>query len=41
MRDGSKVKIPVDVEEIKQGGRADVILQSSDIIVVPEKFWSI
>lgn len=40
-RDGSKVKIPVDVEEIKQGGRADVILQSSDIIVVPEKFWSL
>ena len=40
MRDGSKVRIPVDVEEIKQGGRADVILQSSDIIVVPEKFWS-
>lgn len=41
VRDGSKVRLPVDVEEIKRGGRADVILQSGDIIVVPEKFWSI
>lgn len=40
MRDGSKIRIPVDVEEIKRGSRADVVLQSSDIIVVPEKFWS-
>ena len=40
VRDGSKIRIPVDVEEIKRGGRADVVLQSSDIIFVPEKFWS-
>ena len=39
--DGSKVKLPVDVDLIKKGGRADVILQSGDIIVVPEKFWSL
>ena len=38
--DGSKVKLPVNVKEIKRGHRADVQLQSGDIIVVPEKFFS-
>ena len=38
--DGSKVKLPVDVTGIKKGRRAYVLLQSGDIIVVPEKFWS-
>ena len=38
--DGSKVRLPVDVEAIKKGRRADVQLQSGDIIVVPEKFFS-
>ncbi|MCE9609814.1 MAG: polysaccharide biosynthesis/export family protein [Chthoniobacter sp.] len=37
---GEKVRLPVDVEEIKQGHKADVILQTGDIVVVPEKFWS-
>jgi protein involved in polysaccharide export with SLBB domain len=38
--DGSKVKLPVDVKSIKRGRRADVLLQSGDIVVVPERFWS-
>jgi protein involved in polysaccharide export with SLBB domain len=38
--DGSKVKIPVDIVDIKRGRRADVLLQSGDIIVVPEKWFS-
>ncbi len=38
--DGSKVRLPVDVGAIKKGRRSDVQLQSGDIIVVPEKFWS-
>jgi len=38
--DGSKVKLPVDVRNIKRGRRADVQLQSGDIVVVPEKFFS-
>lgn len=38
--DGSKVRLPVDIKDIKRGRRADVQLQSGDIVVVPEKFWS-
>ncbi len=38
--DGSKVRLPVNIKEIKRGRRADVQLQSGDIIVVPEKFFS-
>ena len=38
--DGSKVRLPVNVKEIKRGRRADVQLQSGDIVVVPEKFFS-
>lgn len=38
--DGSKVRIPVDIEAIKRGRRPDVMLQSGDIVVVPEKFFS-
>lgn len=39
--DGSKVKLPVNVKDIKKGRRADVQLQSGDIIVIPEKWFSI
>lgn len=39
--DGSKVKLPVNVKDIKRGRRADVLLQSGDIIVIPEKWFSI
>ncbi len=39
--DGSKVKLPVNIKDIKRGRRADVQLQSGDIVVVPEKFWSL
>ena len=39
--DGSKVKLPVNVKDIKRGRRSDVLLQSGDIIVVPEKWFSI
>jgi protein involved in polysaccharide export with SLBB domain len=38
--DGTKAKLPVDIIAIKKGQRPDVQLQSNDIIVVPEKFWS-
>jgi protein involved in polysaccharide export with SLBB domain len=38
--DGTKAKLPVDVAAIKSGHRPDVQLQSNDILVVPEKFWS-
>ncbi len=38
--DGTKAKLPVDIVAIKKGQRPDVQLQSNDILVVPEKFWS-
>ena len=38
--DGTKAKLPVDIGAIKKGQRPDVQLQSNDILVVPEKFWS-
>lgn len=38
--DGTKAKLPVDIAAIKKGQRPDVQLQSNDIVVVPEKFWS-
>ncbi len=38
--DGTKAKLPVDISAIKSGQRPDVQLQSNDIVVVPEKFWS-
>jgi protein involved in polysaccharide export with SLBB domain len=40
MPDGTKAKLPVDVPAIRKGKRPDVLLQSNDIIVVPEKFFS-
>lgn len=40
MPDGTKAQLPVDVRAIKSGKRPDVLLQSNDIIVVPEKFFS-
>jgi len=39
--DGTKAKLPVDINAIKRGQRPDVQLQSNDILVVPEKFWSL
>jgi polysaccharide export outer membrane protein len=38
--DGTKAKLPVDITAIKKGQRPDVQLQTGDIIVIPEKFWS-
>jgi protein involved in polysaccharide export with SLBB domain len=40
MPDGTKRKIPVNLVEIKRGQRQDVVLQSNDIVVVPEKWFS-
>jgi protein involved in polysaccharide export with SLBB domain len=40
MPDGTKQKIRVNVSAIKRGQAPDVPLQSNDIIVVPEKFFS-
>lgn len=39
--DGTKARLPVDIVAIKKGQRPDVQLQSNDILVVPEKFWSL
>lgn len=38
--DGTKAKLPVDISAIKKGQRPDVQLQSNDILVVPEKWFS-
>ena len=38
--DGTKAKLPVDINAIKKGQRPDVQLQSNDILVVPEKWLS-
>jgi len=38
--DGTKVKIPVNVEAIQHGHSPDVPLHGNDIIIVPERFWS-
>jgi len=40
MPDGTKVKIPVNVVAISRGQQADVQLQTNDIIVVPEKWFT-
>jgi hypothetical protein len=40
MPDGTKAKLPVNVVAIQRGEQPDVPLQSNDIIVVPEKFFS-
>lgn len=38
--DGTKAKLPVDINAIKKGQRPDVQLQTNDIVVVPEKWFS-
>lgn len=40
MPDGTKAKLPVNVVAIQKGQSPDVVLQSNDIIVVPEKWFS-
>lgn len=40
MPDGTKAKLPVNIVAIQKGQQPDVPLQSNDIIVVPEKFFS-
>lgn len=40
MGNGAKKKIPVSIKDLQSGKGADVILQSKDIVVVPEKFFS-
>ena len=39
-RDGTKIKIPVNIAAIQKGEAPDIPLQSNDIVVVPEKFFS-
>lgn len=41
MPDGTKQKIRVNISDIKRGRSPDVPLQSNDIIIVPEKFFSL
>ena len=38
--DGTKVRIPVNVNAIQHGRAPDILLQGNDILVVPEKFFS-
>jgi protein involved in polysaccharide export with SLBB domain len=38
--DGTKIKIPVNISAIQKGNAPDIPLQGSDIVVVPEKFFS-
>jgi protein involved in polysaccharide export with SLBB domain len=40
MPDGTKRKIPDNVYEVQKGQRQDVILQTNDIVVIPEKWFS-
>ena len=40
MGDGPKQRIPVNIKDVQAGKTPDVILQSKDIVVVPEKFFS-
>jgi protein involved in polysaccharide export with SLBB domain len=40
MPDGTKRKIPADLVDIKKGRKQDLLLQSNDIVVVPEKWFS-
>lgn len=40
MPDGTKRKIPVNLVDLKNGRRPDVILEPNDILVVPEKWFS-
>jgi protein involved in polysaccharide export with SLBB domain len=37
---GAKQMIPVDVKALENGNGSDVVLESKDIVVVPEKFFS-
>ncbi len=37
---GEKFRIPVSIKSVQAGKQADVVLQSNDIIVVPESFFS-
>jgi len=37
---GEKFKIPVSIKSVQAGKQADVVLQSNDIVVVPESFFS-
>jgi len=38
---GSKQKIPVSIKTLQNEGGSDLILKSKDIVVVPEKFFSL
>lgn len=38
--DGSKARIPVNIKAVQKGTQPDVPLESNDIVVVPEKFFS-
>lgn len=40
MPDGTKARLPMNVVEIEKGKRPDVVLQSNDIVVVPEKWFA-
>jgi protein involved in polysaccharide export with SLBB domain len=38
--DGTKVRIPINIDAIQHGRAADLPLEAGDIIVIPEKFFS-
>jgi hypothetical protein len=43
MRDnggGHKINLPLDLKHVWLGLEPDIVLKRTDIVVVPEKFWS-
>ena len=38
--DGVKVRMEINLKNVEKGKAADIVLQSGDIVVVPEKFFS-
>lgn len=37
---GEKVKLPINIKDVKKGSVPDIVLQGLDIVVIPEKFFS-
>ncbi len=41
MPDGTKAKLPCSIKDVEKGRRPDIVLQANDIVVVPEKWFSL
>jgi protein involved in polysaccharide export with SLBB domain len=38
--DGTRVKLPANIKDVKRGRKPDIVLKPNDIVVVPEKWFS-